>query len=255
MLKLGVVGAAKRHAERKRHEQGPRRLHLLGVLSGGTGRRRGDARLLQGSGQHTAGVRAVRSGGRDEGEVHTLVTQAAADRGAGLALDPRDLTLRAHEGIAARPEPAQLAPRDQLAQPIDWERDVDVAHGRYAIEANARVALDDVDRRRVRGDHAIALITGSEQPVAASMEAGGGDDRQAAGGERLRETHERRRLVDLRREGQQIVTGDLGQPVEPWHRSLRSRYTLLVSRCATDIKTQRRSIWKRRSALTSLIPA
>src|SRR5262249_3797081 len=148
----------------------------------------------------------VRSGGRDEGDVDTLVTQAAADLGAGLALDPRDLTLRAHERIAARPERAELAPRDQFAQSIDRERDVDVAHGRYAIEADARMALDDVDRRRVRSDDAIALIAGGEQSVTASVETGGGDDRQAAGRKRLGRTHEWRRVVDLRREGQQIVT-------------------------------------------------
>src|SRR5262245_6617681 len=104
MLQLGVVGTTERHTEWKRYEEGPGRLDLLGVLSDETDRRRSDTHLLQRSGQHTAGVRAVRSGGRDEGDVHTLVTQAAADLGAGLALDSRDLALRAHKRIAARPE-------------------------------------------------------------------------------------------------------------------------------------------------------
>ena len=119
MLQLRVAGAPERHAEGERHEQRPRRLHLLGVLANEADRRRGDPRVLESSREHTAGVRAVRSGGRDQGHVDTLVAQAAADLGAGFALDPRDLALGAHERIAAGPEPAELAPGDQLAQTID----------------------------------------------------------------------------------------------------------------------------------------
>src|SRR5437867_9473930 len=42
-----------------------------------------------------------------------------------------------------RSDPAELAAGDELAQPIDRVRDVDVAHDRRAVEADARVALDD----------------------------------------------------------------------------------------------------------------
>jgi hypothetical protein len=81
MLQLGIVGAPERHPERERHEERPRRLHLLGVLADETDRRRRNTRLLQRSGQHTPGVGAVRSGRRDQGHVDTLLAKTSPDLG------------------------------------------------------------------------------------------------------------------------------------------------------------------------------
>ena len=73
------------------------------------------------------------------------------DLGPGLRLDPREIALGAHERVVVGRDTTQLAARDQLAQPVDGERDVDVAHDRRAVESEARVALDDLDRGRSPG--------------------------------------------------------------------------------------------------------
>src|SRR6266508_3696780 len=218
VLQLRVVGAPEGVAEGEGHKERPRRLHLLGVLTHEAYRGRGDARELQGAGQHTTGVRAVRSGRGDEGHVHTLGREPPADFGTGLALDAGGLALGAHERVAVGRQPTELAPRDQLAQPVDRERDVDVPHDRHAVEADARVALDDVGRRRVGGDHAICLVAGREGPSPADVQAGRRHDGQPAPGQGLPGAHEGRGVVDLRRKSQQVVTGDLRQAVESWHR-------------------------------------
>src|SRR6266581_918555 len=217
MLQLRIFGTPERVAERERHPERARRLHLFGVLTHQADRRRGDARGFEDARQHTAGVRAVRSRRGDERRVHAVGHEPPGHFGTGLALDARDLALGAHERVVARPEPAELAPRDQLAQTVDRERDVDVPHDRDAVEADARVALEDVRRGRAGRNDAIRLVARREEPVAADVDAGRGHDGQPARGERLRRVPEGRGVVDLRRERQQVVPGDLGQTVESWH--------------------------------------
>ena len=73
----------------KRHEERARRLHLLSMLPHEADRRRGDALRLERTGEHTSGVRAERSRGRDEGRVHALLDEPPADFRPGLALDAR----------------------------------------------------------------------------------------------------------------------------------------------------------------------
>src|SRR6266850_4565124 len=217
MLQLRIFGPPERVAERERHPERARRLHLLGVLTHQADRRRGDARGFEDARQHTAGVRAVRSRRGDERRVHAVGHEPPGHFGTGLALDAHDLALGAHERVVARPEPAELAPRDQLAQTVDRERDVDVPHDRNAVEADARVALEDVRRGRAGRNDAIRLVARREEPVAADVDAGRGHDGQPARGERLRRMPEGRGVVDLRRERQQVVPRDLRQTVESWH--------------------------------------
>ena len=73
--------------------------------------------------QHTTGVRAEESGGRDERGLHALLAQAAAHLGAGRGLDTREIALRARMNeVVVGSETAQLPARHQLAQPVDGER-------------------------------------------------------------------------------------------------------------------------------------
>src|SRR5262245_11844910 len=125
MLQRRIVRPAERVTEGERNPERARRLHLLGVLTHEADRRRGDAGGFQDTRQHTAGVRAVRSRRRDERQVHALVDQTPGGFGTRLPFDARDLPLGAHERVVIGPEPAELASRDQLAQPVDRERDVD----------------------------------------------------------------------------------------------------------------------------------
>ena len=153
MLEHGVVRATQRVAEGERHEEGAGRLHLLRVLADHADRRGRDALGLERSRQHTAGVRAEGSGRRDQRDLDALVAQASADLGAGLLLDALEIPLRAHERVVMRPRAAQLAPRDQLAEAVHRKADVQVAHRRGPIEAEAHVALDDVGGKRACGEY------------------------------------------------------------------------------------------------------
>ena len=70
---------------------------------------------------------------------------------------------------SSRGQSPELTPRHQLPQAVDGKRDVEIAHDRRAIEADAGVALHDVRRPRIRGDHAVALVAGIEWPVTAPV--------------------------------------------------------------------------------------
>jgi hypothetical protein len=142
------------------------------------------------------------------------------------------VALRAHEGVEVGRQPAQLTPRHELPHPVDGKGDVEVAHDRRAVEAETGVALDDVDCRGGRGDHAIRLVARPEQPVPSPVQPGCGDDRQPAFGERLRRRHEGRSVVDLGGERQEVVAVDLGQPVESGHWRVSSQAGRVACRVA-----------------------
>ncbi len=130
MLQRGVVRPPERVAEGKRHEQRARRLHLLGVLAHQADRARGDAVGFERTGEHTNGVRAERSGRGHDGDVHALVAKAPGGLRTRLSFEADEVTLRAHERVISRSQPAELRASDELADTVDRKRDVDVAHDR-----------------------------------------------------------------------------------------------------------------------------
>ena len=92
-----IVRASQRVPKRKRHEEGTRRLGLLGMLAHHADRRSGDAFGLERTGQHTTGVCAEGSRRSDKGRVDTVFAQPPSHLGPGLLLDAREIALGAHE--------------------------------------------------------------------------------------------------------------------------------------------------------------
>ena len=217
VLQRRIVGPAERVAERERHEEGARRLHLLAVLAHHADRDRRDALGLE----RAASTPPVCVQNGQVGVTSATSTPSSRSRRATSGpvsfSMPGHLALGAHERVAVRRQAADGAAADQLRRRSIGKEMLTsrmIAPGRSRGSCGSARCRPSACRRR-SGDTSARR---GRTAVAAPVQTGRGDDGHAAGGERTPQRRERRALVDLHRQGEEVLAVALRQPVQTRHR-------------------------------------
>ena len=125
-----------------------------------------------------------------------------------LLLDLFGVLRRAHERVEVAGQAANGTASDQLPETVDRERDVHVLHERRAVEAGARVTLEDVSCWCVGRNHSVGLLPDGKGIVTPQVEARSRHQRQL--GHRQRPAQRRRRcvvVIEARKVNQALPSG------------------------------------------------